>query len=710
MNGTLCMRGLTSYPANATPGTCPTRRKLVGALMRSRAAAAALLAAAATVACGSSTEPPPGPAAKLAFTVQPRSATAGAEIAPAVLIQDASGNTVTSATSAVTVALSTNPDRGTLSGTTTVNAVNGEAIFGGLSINKAASGYTLVASSGSLTTATSATFTITPAAAAKVIFTGQPNDGTAGVALAPAVAVAIQDAFGNSVPSATNAVTVGIGTNPNDGTLAGTKTVNASNGAASFPDLSINKAASGYTLVASSGALITDTSATFTITPGAATTLVFIVQPPTFAERAQYFAPAVEVAIRDGFNNTVMGSTDPVTLSLETNPGGGTLGGTTTVNASAGVATFAELSIDQSGSGYTLLAASGTLTSATSTPFGIRFVFTGVSVGGDHTCGVTVGGAAYCWGDNTNAELGDGTRTNRLSPVPVSGGLTFATVSAGGYHTCGVTTTGAAYCWGQNDRGQLGDGTMTDRLSPVLVSGGLAFVAVSAGDHHTCGVTTSGAAYCWGQNNTGQLGNGSMTDRSSPVLVSGGLAFVAVSAGFFYTCGVTTSGAAYCWGDNTNAQLGYNTGTQGRSPVPGPVSGGLTFEKVSAGAAHTCGVTTGSAVYCWGSQPSPVSGGLTFAAANAGAGYTCAVTTGNAAYCWGDNGSGQLGDGTNMYRNTPVPVSGGLAFAAVTTHALSLHTCGVTTGGAAYCWGAGGSGKLGNGTTTTIFTPTRVAF
>jgi alpha-tubulin suppressor-like RCC1 family protein len=615
-----------------------------------------------------------------------------------VLIQDASGRTVTSATSVVTVALGTNPAGGTLSGTTTANAVNGEAIFDGLSINKAATGYTLVASSGALVTDTSAPFTITPAAAAKVIFIGQPNDGTAGVALAPEVAVAIQDAFGNSAPSATSAVTVGIGTNPNGGTLSGTKTVNAANGVASFPGLSINKAASGYTLVASAGALITDTSAPFTITPAAAATLLFIVQPPTFAERAQYFAPAVEVAIRDSFNNTVVGSTDPVTLSLG-NPGGGTLGGTTTVNASAGVATFADLSIDRPGTAYALLAASGTLTSATSAPFGIRFVFTGVSVGGDHTCGVTVGGAAYCWGDNTNAELGDGTRTSRLSPVPVSGGVTFATVSAGGYYTCGVTTSGAAYCWGANDVGQLGDGTTTDRLTPVPVSEGLAFVAVSAGDHHTCGVTTNGAAYCWGQNNTGQLGNGGTgAGSSSPVLVSGGLAFVAVSAGFFYTCGVTTSGAAYCWGTNTNAQLGYNTGTQGLSPVPVPVSGGLTFETVSAGAARTCGVTTGGAAYCWGSQPSPVPGGVTFAAANAGAGYACGVTTGNAAYCWGENGFGQLGDGTNVDRDTPVPVSGGLAFAAVTTHALSLHTCGVTTGGAAYCWGAGGS-----------FTPARVA-
>src|SRR6266513_2389015 len=138
----------------AASGTC------LRAFMRSRTTVAALLAGAAAAACGGSTQPPSvGPAAKLAFAVQPTNTTAGAGIGPAVAIQDASGNTVTSSTSAVTVTLGTNPAGGTLSGTTTVNAVNGVASLGGLAIDKAGTGYTLVASSGALTSATSATFT-----------------------------------------------------------------------------------------------------------------------------------------------------------------------------------------------------------------------------------------------------------------------------------------------------------------------------------------------------------------------------------------------------------------------------------------------------------------------------------------------------------------------------------------------------------------------
>ena len=147
--------------------------------------------------------------------------------------------------------------------------------------------------------------------------------------------------------------------------------------------------------------------------------------------------------------------------------------------------------------------------------------FAKMSAGGAGTCGVTAGGAAYCWGSNFSGQLGDGTTTDRSSPVLVTGGVSFAAVSAGpgGDFTCGVTSGGAVYCWGYNGNGELGDGTTTNRSSPVLVMGGVSFAAVSAGGAHTCGVTAGGAVYCWGLNSSGQLGDGTTTDRSSPVLV-----------------------------------------------------------------------------------------------------------------------------------------------------------------------------------------------
>ncbi len=138
---------------------------------------------------------------------------------------------------------------------------------------------------------------------------------------------------------------------------------------------------------------------------------------------------------------------------------------------------------------------------------GLEFV--SVSAGAEHTCGVAVDGSAYCWGGVGLGRLGDGFTTGqmelndgqdrfRTTPTVVLGELVFATVSSGAEHTCGVTVDGAAYCWGTGFNGALGDGLSADQAKPIAVSGGLVFASVIAGYDHTCGVATNGTAYCWG--------------------------------------------------------------------------------------------------------------------------------------------------------------------------------------------------------------------
>lgn len=342
-----------------------------------------------------------------------------------------------------------------------------------------------------------------------------------------------------------------------------------------------------------------------------------------------------------------------------------------------------------------------------------------LAVGNLHTCGLTSGGTAYCWGRNFERQLGDGSAViDQPTPVAVSGGLTFASLAPGSYHTCGLTSGGAAYCWGP--AGLLGDSSQANRIA---VAGGLTFASLTAGATHTCGVTNSGAAYCWGANDAGQLGDSSAIDRFTPTAVVGGIAFTSLTAGTDHTCGLTSDGAAYCWGGNRNGQLGLGD-TLGRL-APAAVAGGLTFTSLTASYGSTCGLGSGGAAYCWGnngnaqlgdgtnpawtsdghsltdrSTPVAVTGGLTFASLAAGFGRAFGLTSDGVAYSWGWQPSG-----TNS--PTPLPVDGGLVFASLTAH--DAHTCGVTSGGAAYCWGLNNFGQLGDGSYVNRRTPVAVA-
>jgi len=350
---------------------------------------------------------------------------------------------------------------------------------------------------------------------------------------------------------------------------------------------------------------------------------------------------------------------------------------------------------------------------------------TAVSAGAGFTCAVTAGGGVECWGQNTVGQLGDGTTTSRSTPAAVIGlpGPVQA-VAAGQSYACALTTSGGVVCWGRNAFGELGDGTTTNRLTPVGVSGlSSGVLAVAVRNFHSCAVTNTGAAMCWGRNDSGQLGNGTTTERHTPTPVTGlSSGVVAIAAGSSHTCALTTGGAALCWGNNGTGQLGDGTTTNRLTPIPvSGLSGGV--EKLATGGGHTCAVMTGGAVLCWGYNvsgqlgdgtttdrltPTPVSGlSAGVGTVAVGDSFSCAVMTGGAALCWGDNYFGQLGDGTTSDRPTPIPV-GGLPGGVSSITAGQMHTCAVTTGGDVTCWGGNWTGQLGDGTTAIRPTATPV--
>ncbi|PYO97626.1 MAG: hemagglutinin, partial [Gemmatimonadetes bacterium] len=311
-------------------------------------------------------------ATRLVFTVQPGNTAAGSAITPAVQVtaQDNLGNTVTTFTGTVTIAIGNNAGGGSLSGTVSRAAVAGVAGFPGLSVDKAGVGYTLSATASGTGAAASTAFNITPASAAQLVFTVQPVATTAGTAITPAVQVTARDAFGNTATGFTGTVTVAIGTNPAGGALSGTLTVAATAGIATFSNLSIDKSGTGYTLTAAATGVSGQASTAFNIRPGAATHLAFTVEPAGGTANAA-LAPPVQVTAQDAFGNRDTAYVATVTVALAANPGGATLSGTTSIAAIAGVATYSTLRLDKVGTGYTLTATASGLTSATSMLFNI---------------------------------------------------------------------------------------------------------------------------------------------------------------------------------------------------------------------------------------------------------------------------------------------------------------------------------------------------
>lgn len=341
-----------------------------------------------------------------------------------------------------------------------------------------------------------------------------------------------------------------------------------------------------------------------------------------------------------------------------------------------------------------------------------------VSAGGRHACAVTEIGKIYCWGENDHGQLGDGTTSNRSTPVAVDGVDSAVAVAVGAFHSCGLLDDGTVLCWGKNQSGQLGNGTSNGKSpNPVAVEGLDSAVAISVGLDSTCALVDGGGVRCWGRNEQGQLGDGSTENRSSPVEVRGIDSAVSVSTSGFHTCAVLEEGPARCWGSNKFGQLGNGeNGRDAASPTPVSVADIESAVSVSTTAitvvARTCAVLADGGVRCWGTT-TPGDGGHSewnstpvaiddldsattiSTSVSAGPGCSCAVLEHGEVQCWGVNGEGQLGDGTTEVRSRPTAVEE--IDSAVTVSTGGRHTCARLANGDIRCWGSNHHGELGIG-------------
>ena len=609
-----------------------------------------------TLACSE----PPLPAVGLAFEYVPDTVRAGTALAPPAVVSllNSKGEPASGATDLVTLTLGAPDSAVLLRGTTRRGATDGRAVFDDLRIDRAGQAVLVAVASG-LDSARSSAIRVMADWARTMRFLAQPSDVRWGDTIVPAPAVELIDQYGNRVPEYARVMFVRL-----EDSLTILDQRQVSDGVARFPSIRPMYPGPAFRLEAK---LYVEfprptLSEPFAVLWHEPTHMRIVRGAPEFAYWGEPFQVETEI-LDDGGFVTVQASGMPVHASLVDAPDGVVLVGDTTVLSVEGRVAFT-LTASRSGYGYRLILSAPGMSDLWAGQFHLVFPADRVVAGGAHSCLYRIGGLVYCWGDDAFGQLGDGSAGEpRAIPEIIHGGFAALELAAGDVHTCARTTASTASCWGDNSYGQSGiEATSTD--TPTPVQGGLQMLeTLAAGARHTCGIFTSLGLYCWGDHSSGQLGIGSMGGSSSvPVPVAGQASFTAVSAGGAHTCGLTADGAAYCWGDNAHGQLGDgNFGVDSDTAVA--VTGGLTFSKIAAGLEHTCALAAG-------------------------------VET--QVYCWGRNDVGQLGSTVvAVDPAAPIPVS--LSTVVTGLSAGRHHTC-VSTWTSDFCWGDNSHGQLGAGT------------
>ena len=365
--------------------------------------------------------------------------------------------------------------------------------------------------------------------------------------------------------------------------------------------------------------------------------------------------------------------------------------------------------------------------------FPINFDFTakGLAAGAQHTCAILDDGTINCWGDNTKGQLGTGDTVTHSTPattLSLGPGRTAISVVAGYTQTCALLDNGSVSCWGEQ---YLTNDTKVINTSPSLVGdfgNNRSAVQISSGLDFSCAVLDDGNVSCWGRGASGRLGNGGSTSSTNPTPTSSfGPNRKAISVDLYsdHACALLDDSSVMCWGRNDYGKLGDGTTTEQNTPVQvNAFPTNTTPIAISVGSHHSCALLDIGDVSCWGegsygqngdgtsvNRPSPglTSGfgdGRLAVSVSSGDHHICAMLDSGEVACWGQGGSGRLGNGGSSSTSTPSLTSTfGDERRATSLSVGSYHGCVVLDSGQISCWGNGADGRLGNGETSNQANP-----
>ena len=459
----------------------------------------------------------------------------------------------------------------------------------------------------------------------------------------------------------------------------------------------------------------------------------------TYDPLAENFAwavrsPKFRAKIAAGTSHTVTVKTDGTVWTWGDNTSG-QLGYATTTTASSTPLQVKELvnvKAIAAGGGHTLaLKSDGTVWAwgdNTFKPVQVTGLFgvIAIAAGANHSLAIRNDGTVWAWGENSGGQLGDGSTTSQTIPVRVTGLPTSAIqVAAGEMHSVALLSDGTVWSWGDNSRGQIGEGTTTQKKTPVQASGLSGIAMIAAGANHTLAQSTEGTVFAWGDNSKGQagvMGGGTVTTPTVIVLVSKALG---ISAGGDFSVARFTHGTIRTWGGNDYGQLGIGRKDNYGHASPQIVSL-IDIADIAAGGSHVVALKSDMALLAWGSNSSGqlgdgstlnryraiMIGSKTVVSVAAGYKHTVALESDGTVYSWGLNSEGQLGNNSTVSSASPVKVwaekvwdiKNILAITAGSSHSVALDS-----DGAVWTWGANPLGQLGNGSTAQSNIPVKVS-